>query len=72
MTTINPVSTPNDINFKGISQNENGVLYHKSNTGLITGSIIGGLGALIHLNNANNAEITKALWETSGEKYQKN
>jgi len=67
MTTINPVSNQPNVNFKGIAQNENGISYHKSNTGLITGSVLGGLGVLTHLSKGNTSGFVKKMIETSGE-----
>lgn len=49
MTTVSPVSMQRNVNFKGISQNENGIPYHKTKTGLVTGSAIGALGVLSQL-----------------------
>lgn len=68
MTIINPVSNQPNVNFKGIAQNENGIPYHKSNTGLVTGCILGGVAALSHLNSGNSSELTKKFLESLGEK----
>ena len=64
MTTVAPVAMQRNINFKGIYQSENGVPYHKSNTGLITGSGIGGLGALSHLSMGSVVDSLKKSHNT--------
>ena len=70
MTTITPISNQGNVNFRGIGQTENGIPYHKSNTGLITGSIIGGLGALSHLGDGFISDVAQKTTNSSGSVMQ--
>ena len=64
MTTVAPVAMQRNVNFKGMSQSENGVPYHKSNTGLIMGSIIGGIGAISHFGDGSFADMVQKSYKT--------
>ena len=64
MTTINAIAHRGYIkpSFKGISDTENGVPYHKANTGLVAGSIIGGISLLQWLGISSQNSILKDVY----------
>ena len=64
MTTINAIAHRGYIkpSFKGISETENGVPYHKANTGTVAGGIVGGLSLLQWLGISSQNSILKDVY----------